>query len=379
MQVNFDDKNTWEYLFKDYWLGLKGKLSITFDEITQAKKPSKKPSDEMYEANNDAVSSSDDSSVRHTGNKFGKKKLKRRSKVTINEDNSVVTPDSVRSSVSGENEWASKELLEFISHMRGGDDTSVLSQFDFQALLLEYIKQNNLRDPRKKSQIICDKRLQSLFGKARVGHFEMLKLIESHFLIKDASQVVIDEDHGATGCDHDNRMADTDCSADASTKNSEKRRKTRKKSGRTPLINNSDYAAVDNHNINLIYLRRNLMEDLLDDENCHLKVIGCFVRIRISGSGQKQDMYRIVQVVGNFFSNVVVATNYFPTTPFKTSIMSTGTSKTEERYKTGKKSTDIALEILNLNKTEVIHIDTISNQDFTEVYPIIVILLFHLT
>jgi len=242
--------------------------------------------------------------------------------------------------VSGENEWASKELLEFISHMRGGDDTSVLSQFDFQALLLEYIKQNNLRDPRKKSQIICDKRLQSLFGKARVGHFEMLKLIESHFLIKDASQVVIDEDHGATGCDHDNRMADTDCSADASTKNSEKRRKTRKKSGRTPLINNSDYAAVDSHNINLIYLRRNLMEDLLDDENCHLKVIGCFVRIRISGSGQKQDMYRIVQVVG--------------------------TSKTEERYKTGKKSTDIALEILNLNKTEVIHIDTISNQDFTE-------------
>lgn len=33
----------------------------------------------------------------------------------------------------------------------------------------------------------------------------------------------------------------------------------------------------------------------------------------------------------------------------------------------GKKTTDFLLEILNLNKTEVISIDIISNQEFTEV------------
>lgn len=38
-----------------------------------------------------------------------------------------------------------------------------------------------------------------------------------------------------------------------------------------------------------------------------------------------------------------------------------------EKYKLGKKTTDIALEILNLNKTEILSIDSISNQDFTEV------------
>lgn len=44
-----------------------------------------------------------------------------------------------------------------------------------------------------------------------------------------------------------------------------------------------------------------------------------------------------------------------------------GTSKAAERYKVGKRMTDFLLEILNLNKTEIISIDIISNQEFTEV------------
>lgn len=48
-------------------------------------------------------------------------------------------------------------------------------------------------------------------------------------------------------------------------------------------------------------------------------------------------------------------------------ILCTGTSKGTEPYKVGKRTTDILLEILNLNKTEVISIDIISNQEFTEV------------
>lgn len=44
-----------------------------------------------------------------------------------------------------------------------------------------------------------------------------------------------------------------------------------------------------------------------------------------------------------------------------------GTSKAAEPYKVGKRSTDLMLEILNLNKKELVSIDTISNQEFTEV------------
>lgn len=44
-----------------------------------------------------------------------------------------------------------------------------------------------------------------------------------------------------------------------------------------------------------------------------------------------------------------------------------GTSKAAEPYKVGKRTTETMVEILNLDKTEIISIDTISNQEFTEV------------
>ncbi|KAL2928194.1 Zinc finger CCCH domain-containing protein 19 [Bienertia sinuspersici] len=77
-----------------------------------------------------------------------------------------------------------------------------------------------------------------------------------------------------------------------------------------------------------------------DPEMFHDKVVGSFVRIRISASSQKQDIYRLVQIIG--------------------------TRKAPEAYKVGKRTTEVMLEILNLDKTEIVSIDTISNQEFTE-------------
>ncbi|CAA0839215.1 Zinc finger CCCH domain-containing protein 44 [Striga hermonthica] len=84
-------------------------------------------------------------------------------------------------------EWATKNLLGFVAHMKDGD-VSAMSIFEVQTLLLDYINRNNLWDPRRKSQIKCDPRLKSIFGKTRVGHVEMLKLLESHILIKGDCQ-----------------------------------------------------------------------------------------------------------------------------------------------------------------------------------------------
>lgn len=350
-QVDFDDKSSWEYLFKVYWIYLKGKLSLTLEELTRAKNPWKgaglmarkgESSDELYDANDDKGSSSDSSSGHQEANTSKRRKTKKQPKF-LNKDNSLNvgrSDDSKRTCLPEGTEWASKELLELVGHMKNGD-TSVLSQFDVQALLLEYIKRNNLRDPRRKSQIICDVRLRNLFGKARVGHFEMLKLLESHFLIKEHSRA---DDIMRGG------VVDTLASqVDADENNDyqlmmikDKKRKTRKKGDeRGPQTNLGEYAAIDVHNINLIYLRRILMENLIEDvETFQAKVVGSIVRIRISGSDQKQDMYRLVQVVG--------------------------TSKVDVPYKIGKRTADVMLEILNLNKKEVISIDSISNQEFSE-------------
>ncbi|KAL3354180.1 hypothetical protein AABB24_018701 [Solanum stoloniferum] len=347
--IDFDDKSSFEYLFKDYLMDLKAKLSLSSDEIADAKSPrkgadvsaSKQDLSQAQRDNNDDGGSGSDASIDTLeASKTKRRKLRKRSKSVRKEEDATTTAVTISEgfSTAGTTEWASKELLEFVKHMKSGD-TSVLSQFDVQALLLEYIKTNKLRDPRRKSQIICDSRLERLFGKARVGHFEMLKLLESHFLMKEDSQ--IDDVQGSV-VDTEFNQFEADANADTPTKGVKDRKRKRKKGeNRGPQSNLDEYAAIDVHNISLIYLRRKLVEDLLEEnDKFHEKVVGTFLRIRISGNVQKQDLYRLVQVVG--------------------------TSKAAEPYKLGKRTTDIQLEILNLNKTEVLSIDTISNQDFTE-------------
>ncbi|XP_012837108.1 PREDICTED: zinc finger CCCH domain-containing protein 19 isoform X2 [Erythranthe guttata] len=349
-QIDFDDKSSWEFLFKDYYTELKAKLSLSSDDIAQAKNPwkgadmsgpSKQESSEAQADGNDGGSGSEDSIEKLETVRPKRRKIRKQSKSRSKGEGSVSTSTAAgdkANNLSDNSEWASKELLEFVSHMKDGD-TSILSQFDVQALLLEYIQRNKLRDPRKKSQIVCDGRLENLFGKSRVGHFEMLKLLESHFFVRDEHN----DDLQGSVVDTENSLLDIDGSGEPLTKGvKDKKRKPRRKGdSRGPQSNLDDYAAIDMHNIGLIYLRRKLIEDLLeDDETFHDKAVGTFVRIRISGSTQKQDMYRLVQVVG--------------------------TSKAPEPYKIGKKSTDTMVEILNLDKTEIISIDTISNQEFTE-------------
>lgn len=307
-QVDFNDRSSWEYLFKDYYTELKAKLSLTSDEIAEAKNPWKGAdmSGSRKIDSPEGGSASDDSVENSETIRPKRRKLRRQSKSKKEElvDAGAASGDKAASS-SDNSEWASRELLEFVSHMKNGD-TSVLSQFDVQALLLEYIKRNKLRDPRRKSQIVCDSRLENLFGKPRVGHFEMLKLLESHFFVRDEHN----DDLQGSVVDTENEQLDIDTSPETLTKGAkDKKRKSRKKGdNRGPQSNLDDYAAIDMHNIGLIYLRRKLMEDLLeDDETFSEKVVGTFVRIRISGSNQKQDLYRLVQVIGKiYFLNIFV-------------------------------------------------------------------------
>lgn len=290
-------------------MDLKAKLSLSSDEIADAKSPrkgadvsaSKQELSQAQRDNNDDGGSGSDASIDTLeASKIKRRKLRKRSKSIRKEEDATTTAVTISEgfSTAGTTEWASKELLEFVKHMKSGD-TSVLSQFDVQALLLEYIKTNKLRDPRRKSQIICDSRLERLFGKARVGHFEMLKLLESHFLMKEDSQ--IDDVQGSV-VDTEFNQFEADANADTPTKGVKDRKRKRKKGEiRGPQSNLDEYAAIDVHNISLIYLRRKLVEDLLEEnEKFHEKVVGTFLRIRISGNVQKQDLYRLVQVVGNF-------------------------------------------------------------------------------
>ncbi|XP_013655840.2 zinc finger CCCH domain-containing protein 19-like [Brassica napus] len=332
-QLDFDDKTSWESLFKDYWIDLKTQLSISPEELDQAKSPQK--GNKSHAGKQGTAREIDYVTDEGSDSDSSPKKRKTRSRSKPGSAEKNQSP--ANKSSSGET-WASKELLDVVAHMRRGD-RSFLPSTEVHALLLDYIKKYNLRDPRRKSQVVCDSRLKNLFGKSHVGHFEMLNILDTHFLDKEQQQA--DNIQGSI-VDTDPDYVDLDENVDHPVKSAkDKKRKTRKKGARKGRQSNlDDFAAVDMHNINLIYLRRSLVEDLLEDSTAfEEKVASAFVRLRISGN-QKQDLYRLVQVVG--------------------------TSKAPEPYKVGKKTTDYVLEILNLDKTEVISIDIISNQDFTE-------------
>ncbi|XWS45511.1 hypothetical protein CRYUN_Cryun15aG0142500 [Craigia yunnanensis] len=352
VQVDFDDQTSWEYLFKVYWIFLKEKLSLSLDELTKAQNPWKEiaimgPKGESSgELNNgsNAKGANMEKSFGDLGVSYSKRRKTIKQKKFLNK---VEYLEAEKSGVmklgmplpEGTN-WATKELLEFVAHMKNGD-IPVLSRFDVQALLLEYITRSNLRDPLQKSHIVCDSRLIKLFGKARVGHFEMLKLLDSHFLTQDHSRAIDTIRGGGSEAVATQLAVDGNNYSRPIIANN-KRYKTRKKvDEKGQKANPDEFAAIDVHNMNLIYLKRNLMENLVDDaDKFNDKVVGSFVRISIPGSDQKQDTYRLVQVVG--------------------------TRKVAEPYKIGERAIDVMLEILNLDKKEVVSIDEISNQEFSE-------------
>lgn len=310
-QVDFDDKTSWEYLFKVYWVLLKGNLSLTLDELLKAKNPWNPP---QVSASNWGFSGGLNGGIRNgsniSANSIPDLEVLNAKRRKINtKTNVLVTGNSLGiekhggdtiTHLNGDTNWASKELLEFVAHMRNGD-TSVMSQFDVQNLVLDYIRINNLHDPLQKCEIVCDSRLSNMFGQARLGHIEMLKLLESHFLIKDDHMVGSMEGIGV-GESVGSQMESTgDYNSQMTTVNDNKR-KLRGRAEKGSPTNPDAYAKIDVNNIKLIYLRRCLLENLVDNaENFHEKVVGSIVRIRVSCSDQKPDMHRLVRVVGTSF------------------------------------------------------------------------------
>ncbi|KAL3629069.1 hypothetical protein CASFOL_027130 [Castilleja foliolosa] len=252
VQVDFDDETSWEYLFKVYWVILKQDLSLSLDELTQAKNPWKgvvtlgykpllnaipnafsvkvsmsyssadnmklnKPHVETSRLQIDGLTTNNHvEKLNKENGGDGPRPNKDTSKQETSMEKSFDDPRTEKlqddagttirdtekrcickhlnnkeskkpESCLGTTEWATKDLLDFVAHMKN-DDTSAISLSDVQTLLLDYINRNNLWNPRRRSQIICDPRLKRLFGKPRVGHIQMLKLLGFHFLINEESQ-----------------------------------------------------------------------------------------------------------------------------------------------------------------------------------------------
>ncbi|KAG0567460.1 hypothetical protein KC19_7G136400 [Ceratodon purpureus] len=360
VEVDFDDQETYECLFKEYWGDLKRRLALVMPELDKDGKPvggtesmlqQLELEAEDHSENDESDRESDESE--HDEPEAGdgtwkKRKVQKNRMGSEKMEEDVEAEDLDEEEEEGEQEaagsrsqkfesWASEELLEFIEHMKE-DPMKPLSRFAVNKLLWTYIKRHKLQDPRQSSQINCDERLKTIFGKDSVGQIEMFKHLQVHFPSRSSGEgrkgreAVVDGDAvGADGVEEKVEVGG----------GKERRKGRRSVDEKFDRPNGSEFAAITPKNISLIYLRRALLRDLLDDPEFDNKVVDTFVRIRVPGISTKTETtYRLVLV--------------------------TGTRIGEESYKAGTKMTNIVLEILNLQKKEDVTVDLVSNQDFTE-------------
>jgi chromatin remodeling complex protein RSC6 len=195
--------------------------------------------------------------------------------------------------------WASKELKTFLENMKE-DTNKPLTKFAVHKLLWMYIKKHKLQNPRKMSDIICDKQLRLIFEKESVGQFEMFKLLNKHFPKKAFSKcfkktiITIEKQNFEDTSSQD--IINQDKSKSNATKVKRKGRKTNELFQRP---NSDEYAAINYKNISLIYLRRSILEEFIVDPNFESKVIGTFIKIRVPGNSKMDSCYRLVLVTGN--------------------------------------------------------------------------------
>ncbi|KAF3444187.1 hypothetical protein FNV43_RR13877 [Rhamnella rubrinervis] len=172
--------------------------------------------------------------------------------------------------------WASRPLLRLLESI-GKDTTRPISHYDVTDIVIDYVKRNNLLHPTKKKRVVCDHMLLSLFGRKTISRIKIHELLDAHL----AENQLFDDDDGD---DYD--VVDYEDEDDDETQHQPKKTK------RTPISNaasrsGSCFAAIVPHNIRLVYLRRSLVERLLQQqqhgevpESLEPKLVGSFVRIK---------------------------------------------------------------------------------------------------
>lgn len=161
--------------------------------------------------------------------------------------------------------WGSKELIEFLSSI-GKDTLKSLDQHGATEVVRVYIQQNGLlAKDNKKKLVQCDDKLKILFRRSKVKYNRIFSLLGKHIAVDMTS-----EDETSANSDDNNETF------------VRKKARIGNYSSSTPEINKRCFAALVRHNIDLIYLKKSLVVDLLKEpDTFDSKVIGCFVRVKI--------------------------------------------------------------------------------------------------
>ncbi|CAH9108178.1 unnamed protein product, partial [Cuscuta epithymum] len=165
--------------------------------------------------------------------------------------------------------WGSRPLIEFLQSI-GRETNKEYSRHEVNALVIDYVRSNNLVNPQKKKRIVCDERLRMLFGKKSISRIKVYDLLETHFI---ENQDESEEEH--------EHSSSEDVDGETGSLIISKERKIAVQQKKIQEAPKSSFAALTAENIKLVYLKRSLVQSLLKtQENFDNMVVGSFVRIK---------------------------------------------------------------------------------------------------
>ncbi|GJM88623.1 hypothetical protein PR202_ga04705 [Eleusine coracana subsp. coracana] len=326
-KADFTDRETYEFLFKDYWEIVKDKEGLTLDKLEEAyafmrkglkckKADLEKVPGEEHNSDSDFLGNSDDGDAEECSLSYSNgasKKIK-----------SYVKKGKLKK--NGHMGWGSEALIEFLSSV-GKDISNSLDQFDAAQIVKEYIKKNNLQKDKK--LVICDDKLKSLFRKSKLRVNRICSLLTKHItanMTSDDETLVSSEDNNDSAMTKKARTANYVSSSSKCTSESNKR----------------CFASLVSNNIKLIYLKRSLVMDLLKEpDTFESKVTGCFVRVKNDPKDYNYHMHGKLHQLGQI----------------------TGIQRSLEAYKIRDMSTDVLLCISNMYDVKI---SLLSEEDFEE-------------
>ncbi|XP_071736839.1 zinc finger CCCH domain-containing protein 44-like [Rutidosis leptorrhynchoides] len=308
-KVDFDNRDTFETLFKEYWLIINEEEKLTLDELKLAKAKLKPIKDSDSDDDDDNDNDDDDDEVDVFESYFEEeeeieeieeidltKKVKRStpkpSKKKVNKKVKRVRKEVEEKSNKEEfNGWGSTRIIDFLKHLNK-DTTNPLSQRDLETIIKRYSTDNNLLQ--KKKTIECDDWLKSIFKRKTIKLNRIYDSLETHLA---ENQVSSSDDEDEIECDSEEKDLDVDDEKLVVRKNKKKKSVDNIIEENEPV--RSRFAAIVPDNIRLVYLRRSLVQKFENEpDTFESRVIGSFVRVKDNSNGCFSRKFQLMQVTG---------------------------------------------------------------------------------
>lgn len=257
--MDFEDRDTHECLFKEYWEIVKEEEGLSRGDLVAAAQAFSNVKRQMKGS---------------TPTRVAKTLQDRDTKFTS---------------------WGSKPLIDFLTSI-GVDTTKQLSQYEVSNIIFQYVQEKDLFHPIKKKKVICDRNLHLIFKKNTVPMKHIDVLLRPHFSHNDSQRtnnankrcLESDQQNGDAASDDEDKQQNTLSCSDSEEKSPNEK---------------ACFASVVAQNIKLVYLRRSLVEDLLKQpESFEDKVVGSFVKVTKTDSNELHSKAKIseqlLQVTG---------------------------------------------------------------------------------